>query len=291
MSTIVSDVTASVKLAVVALTSLSAVARPITTKANSPPGPSRNPVSIAAGLGTRNSRARPKMRTALTPIRPATHASSQTGSRASSRKSIVHADGEEEHAEQQALERLDGGLDGLAILGLRQQQAGNERSERHGQPGQARGDAGADDHEQDGGDEQLAGARRRHQAKQGTQQQAADDDDESQGQRGLRDGKHDAADDRAAHVVAEYGYEHEDRHDGHVLGEQDGEAGAAGRGRHAALAGQDLDDDGGGRQRQARPDDHRGGGREAGQRHDGCDDGRATARPAGCRGRTRGGAW
>ena len=50
----------------------------------------------------------------------------------------VHADGEEEHAEQQALEGLDGGLDGLAELGLRQQQAGNEGAERHRQAGQRR---------------------------------------------------------------------------------------------------------------------------------------------------------
>ena len=61
---------------------------PMATKANSPPGPSSRPVSIAAGQGTRNSRARPMMRAALMAIRPATEASSQNGSRASSRRSI-----------------------------------------------------------------------------------------------------------------------------------------------------------------------------------------------------------
>ena len=71
-------------------------------------------------------------------IRPATEASSQNGSRASSRKSIAHADREEEDAEQQPLEGLDRRLDGLAELGLGQQQAGDEGAERHGKPGQRR---------------------------------------------------------------------------------------------------------------------------------------------------------
>ena len=84
----VRDVTASVKLAADGVTSWAAVATPMTTKANSPPGPSSRPVSIAASRGTRNRRASPKISAALTPIRPITHARSNSGACASSRKSM-----------------------------------------------------------------------------------------------------------------------------------------------------------------------------------------------------------
>ena len=83
----VSEVTASMKLETTPFRSPSAVARPRATKANSPPGPSSRPVSIAAGRGTRNSRARPAISAALMATRPITEAKSHTGSRASSRKS------------------------------------------------------------------------------------------------------------------------------------------------------------------------------------------------------------
>ena len=62
-------------------------AMPMATKANSPPGPSRMPVSIAVGHDRRNRRARPMNSTALMPIKPATEAKSQSGSRAISRAS------------------------------------------------------------------------------------------------------------------------------------------------------------------------------------------------------------
>ena len=113
----------------------SVVAMPMATNANSPPGPSSRPVSIAAGRGTRNSRARPVMSTALMATRP-DHRGEQPERLARQLAHIdAHADGEEEHAEQQALERLDRRLDGLAELGLGQQQAGDERAERHRQAG------------------------------------------------------------------------------------------------------------------------------------------------------------
>ena len=41
-----------------------------------------------------------------------------------------HADGDEEHGKQQALERRDVGLDLVAIFGVGQQRAGDERAER-----------------------------------------------------------------------------------------------------------------------------------------------------------------
>ena len=75
------------------------------------------------------------MTPALMAIRPATRGQQPERLAARARASRAHADREEEHAEQQALERLDGGLDRLAELGLGQQQAGDEGAERHGKPG------------------------------------------------------------------------------------------------------------------------------------------------------------
>ena len=47
-----------------------------------------------------------------------------------------HADRDEEEAHQQALERLDVGLERVAILGAREQHAGEERAERHRHAGE-----------------------------------------------------------------------------------------------------------------------------------------------------------
>ena len=49
-----------------------------------------------------------------------------------------HADRDEEEAEQQPLERLDVDLDVVAVLGLAEQEAGEERAERGRQAGRAR---------------------------------------------------------------------------------------------------------------------------------------------------------
>ena len=100
---------------------------PIPTKANSPPGPSRRPVSIDAAQDRRNSLARPISSSALTAISPTTAASSRPAAREQFADVDVHADGEKENAEQKPLERLDSRLDRLAILGLGQQQARRQR--------------------------------------------------------------------------------------------------------------------------------------------------------------------
>ena len=47
-----------------------------------------------------------------------------------------HADGDEEQPEQHVAERLDVLLDLVAVLGLRDQHAGEERAERERQPGE-----------------------------------------------------------------------------------------------------------------------------------------------------------
>ena len=55
VSTIVTEVNASVKLATRGSISPAAAAMPMPTKANSPPGPSNRPVSTATGHDRRNS--------------------------------------------------------------------------------------------------------------------------------------------------------------------------------------------------------------------------------------------
>ena len=110
----------------------------------------------------------------------------------------VHADGEEENAEQQSLERRDGGFDRLAVFGLGQQKAGDEGAERHRQPGLAGYHAGGDDHEQSSGDEQIARPRRHHHVKQRLQQDAAEQDDHGKRDRGLRQRPAEAGEHRAA---------------------------------------------------------------------------------------------
>ena len=159
-ATIVSDVSASVKLETWRRSARAPPPCRCATKANSPPGPSSSPVSIAAGHDRRNSRARPMIRmAAFTAISPATPREQPHRIAGQLAKVDVHADGEEEQAEQQALERIDGGLDRLAEFGLGQQQPGDEGAERHRQAGHGGGHAGADDHEQRRGDEQVARCR------------------------------------------------------------------------------------------------------------------------------------
>ena len=117
-------------------------------------------------------------------IRPTTQPASSSGSPTSFAEIDLHADGEEEDAEQQRLERLDGRLDRLAVFGFGEQQAGDESAERHRQAGLIGDHAGADDDEQHGGDEQVARARGRDQTKQRPHQHAAENDDHRERDRG-----------------------------------------------------------------------------------------------------------
>ena len=141
--------------------------------------------------GTRNRRARPMMSAALMAIRPTTRGQQPQRLARQLAEVDVHADGEEEEAEQQALERLDGGLDRLAELGLGQQQPGDEGAERHRQAGQTaattalptitnRVAATNSSLRLGGGD----------QAEQRPQQQAADDDDDADRQRRIGQRQH-----------------------------------------------------------------------------------------------------
>ena len=178
----VSDVTASVKLPAAGVTSAAAVATPITTKANSPPGPSSRAVSIAAVRGTRKRRASPNVSTALMPISPATQASSHTGSRASSRKSMAMPTVKKNRPSSRP---LNGSI--VVSIALRnsvsgQQQAGDEGAERHRHAGEPGDYGGGDDDEQGRRHEQLARARGGHQAEQRLEQQPPDDHDDAERQ-------------------------------------------------------------------------------------------------------------
>ena len=100
------------------------------------------------------------------PIRPTTHASSQTGSRASSRKSMFMPTVKKNTPSSRPLK---GSI--VVSMALRYSVSASSRPATNApsamdSPADARRNAGADDHEQDRGHEQLAGACRRHQAEQ-----------------------------------------------------------------------------------------------------------------------------
>ncbi len=244
----VSEVTASVKLAIGGAIMPSAVAMPMATKANSPPGPSSRPVSIAAGQGTRNSRASPMMRAALMAIRPATEASSQNGSRASSRRSIPMPTVKKNRPSSSPLK---GSM--VVSMALRYSVSASSRPatkapsamESPAMPGD---EAGAEDHEQRRRHEQVAGAARCHQPEQRPQQQPADQDDQPHRQRRVGERQGQAREQRAARARAQDRDQQQQRHHGQVLRQQDGETRPSGGGRQPALVGQHLDDDGGRRQ-------------------------------------------
>ena len=268
MSAIVTEVTASVKLASRGSISAAADAMPMPTKANSPPGPSSKPVSTATGHDRWKILARQISSTDLMTIRLDDAAGEQQRIAQQLAHVDIHADGEEENAEQQPLERLDGGFDRLAVFGLGEQQAGDEGAERHGQAGLIGNDAGGDDDEQNDGDEQLGGTRVRHQPEQRPQQHAAEDDDDGNGNHGLKQRSAETFEHRTAGTRGQDRDEHQDRNDGEILGEQDGKAGAAdGRGE-TLLVRQQFEHDRRRRQRQARAEDHRFRGRLAEQQRD-----------------------
>ena len=233
-------------------------------KANSPPGASSRLVSTLAAHGTPNRRQSGASSTVLATIMATKRCRHQQRFAPDEAEIDVHADREEEDAQQQAAERVDHRLDGAAVLGLRQQQAGDEGAERHRQAGIGRDHARADRDQQGGGHEEFRIVGAGGQPEQRLQHEAADDGDDADGDHRLGQRHDDAVDHRGAlGASAERADQEQQRHHGKVLGEQDGETGAAGRRHHAALAGQQLHDDGGRGKRQADADDQRRSGRLA----------------------------
>ena len=94
--------------------------------------------------------------------------------RANSKRKIEFGpDRHEEQPEQQALERLDRHFDLASIFGLREQEPGDERAERHRQPAGRRDQTGAQHHEKAGGHEEFGAFGHRHGMKQRAQHNAA----------------------------------------------------------------------------------------------------------------------
>ena len=89
------------------------------------------------------------------------------------RKIKAHADGDQEHAKQQAFERIDGDLDLAAKFGLCQQEPRDQRAEFHRQTDHCRREPCREDHQQAGGNEQLRAAGARDAAEQRPQHEPA----------------------------------------------------------------------------------------------------------------------
>ena len=133
----------------------------------------------------------------------------------------AHADGDEEEREQQALERIDRGLDLVAVLGLGEQHAGEERAEGHGEPEMLEEHGHAQHQREREGGEDLAQARAGDVAEDRTGEEVAD------GERGY-DGERRDREVRPRECRLRPGHRHErqqrqHRDGGDVLEEQHGE--------------------------------------------------------------------
>ena len=95
-----------------------------------------------------------------------------------------HADGDEEHGEQQSLERSDVGFDLMAVFGVREQRAGDERPQRRGEARGLHDQRHADDREQRARRHRLAHAGRGDEAVEPVEQEPADDDHADDGEKG-----------------------------------------------------------------------------------------------------------
>ena len=131
-------------------------AAPNTTNANSPPCASSVANSQRCRDVTPIARATTHSVTSFSTSSPASSAAIVPGRASQQAEVDRHADGDEEEAEQQALERLDVGLERVAVLGAREQHAGEERAERHRDAGQRHQLRDADDEQQRERGEHLA---------------------------------------------------------------------------------------------------------------------------------------
>ncbi len=171
-------------------------------------------------------------------------------------------DGHEEQAEQQAAERPDVGLDLVAELAFREHQAGKERAERHREAGLGRQPAGAEHREQRRRDEQLRAAGGGDGVQHRSQHEVTGQQDRGERERRLDQRQHQRADDRCR-LERQHRHQHQQRHHGEVLEQQDREGGAAGARDLLAALDQQLQHEGGRRQREPAADDDRGRHRKA----------------------------
>ena len=149
----------------------------------------------------------------------------------------AHADGNQEHTQEQALERLYGDFDLAAVFGAGQQQPGDQRPQRHGQAGGGGGKAGGHHHQQAGGDEKLRTAGAGYAAEQRTQHQATERHDRGDRQSGLADGETDTGIVRRTQRADR----EQHRHHRQILKQQHGKSRSAGRRIKPLFLRQDLD--------------------------------------------------
>ena len=135
----------------------------------------------------------------------------------------AHADGEEEDAEQQAAERIDRRLDGAAELGLGEQQAGDERAERHRETAGRGQEAAADATSSVAATKSSVFALEATSRNSGRSSDRADDDDDAIASPPGRRPCMSAVEDAPA-ARGEDRHEQEQRHDGQILQQQDREA-------------------------------------------------------------------
>ena len=144
----------------------------------------------------------------------------------------ARADGDEEQAQQQALERLDRHLDLAAEFGFRQQQTGDEGAQRHRQARKGGDDRRAHDDEQARRHEELGRMGVRDLMEQRPQQQAAGANDRRDGGRGRQDREQQPMPDAAAaggRLRAQHGDHEQHGRDHQVLRQQNREGGASRR--------------------------------------------------------------
>ena len=172
-----------------------------------------------------------------------------------------HADGDEEHRKQEPFERRDIRLDLMAIFGVGEQRAGDERPERRRQSHRLHDQRHAHHREQRARGHRLAHARGGNEAVEPAQQEAADDNHPDDGE----DGNAGALEIHARLVAAEREQRHQRNqgNGGEVLEQEHREGEAPVTRGELALLLQHLEREGGRRQRQRQTDEQRLPGRKA----------------------------
>jgi hypothetical protein len=170
-----------------------------------------------------------------------------------------HADGDEEQTQQQAFEWLDVRLQFVAVLGIRQQHTGEKRAQRHRQTRGTHCERGAGNGQQRSRGEDFRHLGQRQDPQDRTQQVAAADHDEGQGADGLGRTQQRTAAGLDRLPCAQQRQQCEEGDHREVLEQQDGERGAAVVLCQLLALGEHLQDQRGGRHRQAKAGDQRGG--------------------------------
>ncbi len=167
----------------------------------------------------------------------------------------AHADRQEEQSEQQTLERFQVRFDFVAILGVGEQDAAEECTERHRQAGEPGDPCGAQRDRQGRCTEGFDAARRRGDAEQGSHQVAPGDHHRSDAAECL--GQADQREAVAGDRRAEQRNQGQCRDRGQVLEQQDAECVASARARQRLAFGHQLHADRGRAERQCAADHHR----------------------------------